>query len=51
MKPAQLNIEGIDDPLPEEAILDSTQAATITFEQLMDKLEQVRVVYVCCSPT
>ena len=46
MKPAQLIVEGFDQPLAEETILDSAEAQTVTFDQLMDQLAQVRVVYV-----
>jgi uncharacterized iron-regulated protein len=42
----QLKVEGVDQPLAAGAILDCSQGETIPFEQLIQKLAQVRVVYV-----
>jgi len=46
MKPALLKIEGIDTPLPPDTIVDSRQGQPITFDQLIEQLARVRVVYV-----
>lgn len=46
MQPVQMKIEGVDPPLAAETILESATGRTITFEQLVDKLAQARVVYV-----
>jgi len=45
-KPPQIKVKGIDQPLATGAIVDCAQGKTISFEQLIEKLEQVRVVYV-----
>ena len=46
MKPPQIKVEGIDHPLPAGAILDSAQGKTISFQQMIQRLTRVRVVYV-----
>jgi len=46
MKPALLQIEGIDAPLATGTIVDSRNGQPITFDQLVQQLAQVRVVYV-----
>ena len=43
-KPPQIKVEGIDQPLATGAIVDCAQGKTIPFEQLIQKLERVRVV-------
>jgi len=45
-KPPQIKVKGIDQPLATGDIVDCAQGKTIPFEQLIEKLEQVRVVYV-----
>jgi uncharacterized iron-regulated protein len=46
MKPPQIKVEGFGRPLAEGAILDCSQGKTIPFEQLIEQLARVRVVYV-----
>jgi len=46
MKPALFKIEGIDTPLAAGTIVDSRNGQSITFDQLIQQLAQVRVVYV-----
>jgi uncharacterized iron-regulated protein len=46
MKPPQIKVEGIGQPLAPGTILDSSQGKSIAFEQLVQRLAQVRVVYV-----
>ncbi len=51
MKPALIKIEGIDRPLAADTIVDSRSGQPITFDQLVQQLGQVRVVYVGESHT
>ena len=46
MKPAQLKIEGLDQPLAIDTIYDTTQNKAITYESLIEALASARVVYV-----
>jgi uncharacterized iron-regulated protein len=46
VKPPQIKVEGIDTPLAAGSILDSTRGEIISFSQLIQRLSQVRVVYV-----
>lgn len=46
MKTHQIKVEGIDQPLAVGTILDSSRGKAITFEDLIQRLAQVRVVYV-----
>jgi uncharacterized iron-regulated protein len=46
MKPPQIKVEGIEPPLAAGDILDCSQGKAISFEKLIQKLAQVRVVYV-----
>lgn len=46
MKPVQLYVQGIDAPLPVEAILDTAAGTIISFDQLMNQLVPARVIYV-----
>ena len=46
MKPAQLKIEGLDQPLAIDTIYDTTQNKAIDFEALIKQLTPARVVYV-----
>ncbi len=46
MKPIQLQIQGIDRPLPVDTILDTATGRAISFDQLMDQLTPARVIYV-----
>ena len=45
-KPPAIKVKGIDRPLATGAILDCAQGHTIPFEQLIQKLERFRVIYV-----
>ena len=46
MKPAQLQINGISQPLAVDTILDTASGATLSFDQLMDQLVPARIIYV-----
>ena len=46
MKPAQLQIDGIAQPLAVDTILDTASGATLSFDQLMDQLVPARIIYV-----
>ena len=46
MKPAQLNIEGLEQPLAIGMIYDTASGEAIDFETLMQRLSPARVVYV-----
>lgn len=46
MKPAHLNVEGLDHPLAVEAIYDTVEGKVIGFDELLQKLSRVRVIYV-----
>ncbi len=46
MKPPILKIEGIEQPLTPGTIVDTRNGRAITFEQLVQQLQQARVVYI-----
>ncbi len=46
MKPGQLQINGIAQPLAVDTILDTASGATLSFDQLMDQLVPARIIYV-----
>ncbi len=46
MKPAQLKIEGLEQPLPIGTIYDTARNASIDFDTLIGRLDSARVVYV-----
>ena len=46
VKPAMLTIEGIEKPVAPETIVDARTGQAITFEQLIQQLSEVGVVYV-----
>jgi uncharacterized iron-regulated protein len=46
MKPPMLKIQGLAQPMAIGTIVDTQKARAISFDQLIDQLEQVRVIYV-----
>lgn len=46
LKPAHLNVAGLDRPLAVEAIYDTAEGKLIGFEELVQKLSRIRVIYV-----
>jgi uncharacterized iron-regulated protein len=45
-KPAMLKIEGIETPMPAQTIVDTHTGRSISFDELIGQLAEVRVVYV-----